>query len=334
MLAFALAAKPLVAAQNGKSSTSQSSRTQSAAPKSSASYLSIPTLASSINMDVRKTSDGKRLHYTVSSKWCTLEFDEGKRICKVNGVQIQLSSEILQQRGALYISNSDYRKMIEPLILPQDFKPVPKLKVIMIDPGHGGNDSGAENKTLKIKEKLITLDLALKLKDELEDRGYTVYLTRNKDVYPDLEERPAMANKKNADLFISLHFNAASDSSVHGAETYILPPLGQASSTGNEGDGQVIAGNKFDAWNVIAGYYVQRELSRSVGTADRGLRRARFAVLRPLQCPGMLIESGYVSNPGECYKLSNATYRRKLADSIADAVDAYGKTLKRISDSQ
>lgn len=305
-----------------------------AARKGSASYLAIPTLASSLDMNVKKTSDGKRLHYAVSSRWCSFEFDEGKRMCKVNGVRMQLSHSILQQRGTLYISNSDYRKMIEPLVMPQNFRPAPKLKVIMLDPGHGGKDSGAENSTLKVKEKHLTLDLALKLKDELEDRGYTVLLTRNKDVYPDLDSRPDLANKKRVDLFISLHFNASGDPKVHGAETYILPPYGQPSSSGNGGGDDVLPGNKYDAWNVVAAYYVQRELSRNIGTEDRGIRRARFAVLRPLRCPGLLIESAYLSNSAECYKVASASYRSRLAKSIADAVDGYGRTLKRVTNAQ
>ena len=321
LLTLSLVVQPLGAAQK-------------ASPKPTTSYLSIPTLASSVGMEVRKTTDGKHLHYTVSSRWCRVEFDEGKRMCAVNGVRMQLSRSILEQRGALYISNSDYRKMIEPLILPQNFRPAPKLKTIMLDPGHGGNDSGAENKAQKVKEKNLTLDLALKLKDELEDRGYTVYLTRNKDRFIELDNRPGLANKKNADLFISLHFNASTDSKVHGVETYILPPYGQPSNSGNDGGDSVLPGNKYDPWNIIAAYYVQRELTSNVGTLDRGLRRARYAVLRPLTCPGMLIESGYLSNQAECYKLSTDTYRSKLARSIANAVDAYGKTLKRVSDAQ
>jgi N-acetylmuramoyl-L-alanine amidase len=318
VLTILFALQPLVAAQK----------------KGSSSYLAIPTLASSLDMNVKKTSDGKRVHYAVSNRWCSLEFDEGKRMCQVNGVQIQLSHPIIQQHGTLYISNSDYRKMVEPLVMPQNFRPAPQLKIIMLDPGHGGKDSGAENKSLKVKEKQMTLDLALKLKDELEDRGYTVLLTRNKDTFIELDDRPDFANKKCADLFISLHFNASEDEKVHGAETYILPPYGQPSSSGNDGGDAVLPGNKHDAWNVIAGYYVQKELTRNVGTEDRGLRRARFVVLRPLRCPGMLIESGYLSNSAECYKVASASYRSRLAKSIADAVDGYGRTLKRVTNAQ
>jgi N-acetylmuramoyl-L-alanine amidase len=295
--------------------------------------MSLNSIASKVGMSISKSMNGELLHYTLASRFCRVEVDEGKRMCLVNGVSIQLSRDIVQQGSSLYISSSDYHKMIEPLITPQNFLPAPKLKVIVLDPGHGGRDDGATNKTLRIREKDITLDIALKLKDELEERGYTVYLTRNKDKYVDLDARPAMANKIDADLFISLHFNATLDPRVHGAETYVLPPNGQPSSSGNDGDGAELSGNRFDAWNIIAGYYVQRELGKNIGTVDRGLRRARYAVLRPLDCPGMLIESGYVTNPGECYKLSTAAYRSKLADSIADAVDAYGKTLKRLNDS-
>jgi N-acetylmuramoyl-L-alanine amidase len=267
----------------------------------------------------------------VTSKAVSIELEEGKRTILVNNVLIYLARPVLLRGGSLYISASDYHKTVEPLLLPQRFSPVPRLKIIVIDPGHGGRDDGAQNKALQLKEKILTLDLANRLKSQLNDRGYTVYLTRTSDTYVELENRADTANRRNADLFISLHLNASTDTSVRGAETYILPPFGQPSSTGTDGDGEHLSGNQYDAWSAIAGYYVQKELSGDVGATDRGLRRARFVVLRDLDCPGMLIESGYITNQGEGYKLSTAAYRQRVVQGIADAVDAYASALKRLS---
>jgi N-acetylmuramoyl-L-alanine amidase len=297
-------------------------------------YLPASKVAAAMGMDVTKSSDGKKLTYKISSKWSTIIIDEGRRTCTVNGIQIYLSRPILMRGGSLYMSDSDFHKCIEPLLMPQKFAPAPVLKTIVIDAGHGGKDNGAENKALGMKEKNLTLDLAGRLKSELESRGYTVIMTRTRDEFVDLDDRPAIANKARADFFISLHFNASQDTSVKGAETYILAPIGEPSSNGTYEYWPRLPGNANDTWNVIAGYYVQRELVNSIGATDRGLRRARFAVLRTLDCPGMLVESGYVSNPGECAKLGRPSYRADLANSIADALDAYARTLKRVNGSK
>jgi N-acetylmuramoyl-L-alanine amidase len=294
-------------------------------------YLPASKVAAAMGMEVTKSSDGKKLTYKISSKWSTILIDEGRRTCTVNGILIYLSRPILMRGGSLYMADSDFHKCIEPLLMPQKFAPAPILKTIVIDAGHGGKDNGAENKTLGIKEKNLTLDLAGRLKDELESRGYTVVMTRTRDEFIDLDDRPAIANKAKADFFICLHFNASTDTSVRGAETYIIAPNGEPSSNGSNEYWPKLPGNAADTWNVIAGYYVQRELVNSIGATDRGLRRARFAVLRTLNCPGMLVEGGYVSNPGECVKLGSPTYRSNLARSIADALDAYARTLKRVN---
>jgi N-acetylmuramoyl-L-alanine amidase len=297
-------------------------------------YIQASKVATSMGMDVTKTQDDGKLTYRISSKWSSIVIEEGRRTCTVNGIMIYLSQPVIMRSGILYVSDSDFHKNFEPLLLPQRFAPAPTLKTIVIDPGHGGRDNGAENKALRLKEKTLTLDMAVRLKTELEDRGYKVYLTRSKDEFIELDDRPALANKLKADLFISLHLNASTDSTVKGAETYILAPFGQPSSNGSNDSWPVLPGNSDDEWNVLAGYYVQRELVNNIGATDRGLRRSRFAVLRTLKCPGMLIESGYISNKIEGSKLGGRSYRSDIIDSIANAIDAYARTIKRVTDMQ
>ena len=295
------------------------------------SFVSVANLAATVGMKVRSTGPSGHTHYTLSSDWATIEIEEGKRTCTLNGVTLHLARPPITRGTLLYMMRGDYEKTLQPLILPQRSPAPPRLRTIAIDAGHGGRDNGAENKSLRLREKDLTLDLAMRLKALLEDRGYNVVLTRSRDEFIALDDRPARAARAGADLFISLHLNASTDTSVRGAETYILPPAGQPSTGGEGGDFSLQPGNRFDEWSVVAAYYVQRGLENSVGAQDRGVRRARFAVLRPLTCPGMLIESGFVSNSAEGAQLGSAAYRQKIASAIADAVDAYSRTLRRVA---
>ena len=171
----------------------------------------------------------------------------------------------------------------------QQFRPRPGLRRIVIDAGHGGKDSGACNESHAQQEKQLTLDVASRLKRMLEQVGYEVIMTRTSDVYIPLDQRPAMANRADADLFLSLHFNAAASSAAQGFETFALTPQYQASSKYSRPstrDNTRYQGNAQDPWNTLAAYHVQRALVRRLGGPDRGLKRARFLVLKHLDCPG------------------------------------------------
>lgn len=298
----------------------------------SGGYLSVPHLAASLGMKAVRSGSDKSIHYELTSKWTSIKMEEGKRVCTVNGVQMMLSTPLRAKDGILYISRIDYAKSLKPLLLPQTCTPVPEIRRIVLDPGHGGKDNGAENKHLKLREKDLTLSTAFLLKKELEKRGYTVLMTRETDTFIDLDKRPQKAHALHADLFISLHYNASTDPAVNGAETHILPPDGQVSTSGNIGSWGELSGNDHDEWNVIAAYYVQRELVNTLGEQDRGVRRSRFAVLRTLKCPGMLVESGFISNTQEGRKISGEAYRQRIAAAIARAVDAYARTIKKAAE--
>ena len=174
----------------------------------------------------------------------------------------------------------------------------PALRRIVIDAGHGGNDSGAKNDAYRLHEKNLTLDVSQRLKSMLERRGYEVIMTRERDVFIPLERRPQIANRAKGDLFISIHFNSAARTTAEGYETFALTPQYQASSKYSEpgrGDNRRYDGNNQDPWNTLLGYHAQRSLVETMGGTDRGLKRARFLVLKHLNCPGVLLELGFVS---------------------------------------
>jgi N-acetylmuramoyl-L-alanine amidase len=202
---------------------------------------------------------------------------------------------------------------------------------ICLDPGHGGRDSG--NHIGSHLEKAYTLLLAQELAAQLTRAGYKVTLTRNSDNFIELGDRPEIAKKRSADLFISLHFNSApnSASTVRGAEVYCMTPVG-APSTNARGEGAGAGwypGNRLNDKNVFLAYQLQKSVTKSLGAEDRGLHRARFAVLRDATMPAVLIEAGFMSNPSEGRKIFDAGYRRQTAKAIVEGIAAYRNSVEQ-----
>lgn len=290
-------------------------------------YVSLPDVATRFGMDHRWVQSGKQA--AVRSQWTDLRFTLHQKDFTYNGSKIYLGQPVALHAGVLHISEIDYQHTLKPLFFPQQFDPKPKLYHIVLDPGHGGNDSGAQNKELKLKEKHLAMDLTKRVQSRLEKLGYKVTLTRTTDDYVSLEDRPAFANRVNADLFLSLHFNAVGSSKVDGIETFILTPPGHASTNASSADGRTYPGNADAPWSLIAGHHIQSSLIEKTGADDRGLKRARFAVLKPLNCPGVLIEGGFVTHPTEGRNIGSAAYRDKLADAIVEGVLKYQKAINR-----
>jgi N-acetylmuramoyl-L-alanine amidase len=167
---------------------------------------------------------------------------------------------------------------------------------IILDAGHGGSDSGATNKGYK--EKDITLNLALKIGALLNN--HEIIYTRKNDKYISLNERCNISNKANADLFISIHVNSATNKNAKGIETF-------AYSTKSKG-------------HEVA-QRVQRNLIEVTKATDRGVKTSDFKVLRSTKAPAILIEVGFISNVEELEKLINDTYQFKLCDAIARAIN-------------
>lgn len=304
-----------------------------AAEEAQAQYHSASRLATLLGMKAESRTPGEKLEITLSGQGSSIVLKESQRSCTINGIVVHFSKAVIKRHGTLYISDNDYHKTIKPLLLPQQLAPPKGSLRIVLDPGHGGKDNGAENNALKLKEKNLTLSLAKTLKPILEKRGYKVFLTREKDDFIELADRPKKSNALKADLFISLHFNASPTASVRGVETFILVPAGQVATSGaSYKDNAKQPGNDWDEWNMLLGYYVQKQMAEKLGSPDRGLKRARFAVLRDLNCPGVLVEGGFVSNASEGATIGSSAHRQKLATCIADAVDAYARTMKRVQD--
>jgi N-acetylmuramoyl-L-alanine amidase len=260
-----------------------------------------------------------------TNRTARLVFDKDSRMVEVNGTDVALSFPVAADHGALLVAQMDLNTAIRPLLFPPRFADAKRITTICLDPGHGGKDTG--NHTFWHSEKTYTLALALELRDQLQKAGFNVILTRSKDAYVDLPDRPVLANRRGADLFVSLHFNATptGKNEVEGPQTYCITPVG-ASSTDAQGEGAnfgATVANRCEDKSLLLAYQVQKSLVRNLGAKDRGVRRARYWVLRDAMMPAILVEGGYMTHPAESKKIYTAAYRHQMAQAIVIGILTY-----------
>jgi N-acetylmuramoyl-L-alanine amidase len=263
--------------------------------------------------------------YALGSKNGVMVLGIGSLGATWNGIQISLGFTPEFIDGEVFLHGLDLQKNLEPLLCepPLTFG---TNRVIVIDPGHGGNNSGTISVLDRRLEKEFTLDWARRLAPLLETNGWKVFLTRASDVTVSNSDRVVFAGAHHADLFISLHFNSTSDrgKKTGGLETYCITPTGMPSTlTRGFADpwSEHLPNNALDAQNLQLALRVHGALLRATGIEDRGVRRSRFnTVLRGQNCPAILIEGGYLSNPREAAQIESAEYRQKLAEAVAAAL--------------
>ena len=262
--------------------------------------------------------------YALTSGNGEFVFAIGSRYATWNNREVNLGFEPEMIDGEVFLHGLDLQKNVEPLVCekPLSFN---NGHVIVIDPGHGGMNSGTISVMDHRPEKEFTLDLAKRLKPLLEEQGWKVFLTRTDDYDLALSNRVAFAEEHHADLFISLHFNSsAPDKKQSGLETYCLTPTGMPSTvTRGFADpwSENLPNNNFDAQNLQLAVRLHNALLRTDGENDRGVRRVRFSgVLRGQNRPAILIEGGYLSNPVEAEKIENPDFRQRMAETIAEAL--------------
>ncbi len=280
---------------------------------------------------------GYKAAYEAGKKTLTLTSAAGRIVIEVDsreaslhGMRVFLGEPVLVHKGAIHVATIDLDRFIGPILRPAQV-PARPLRTIVIDPGHGGNDTGTQNKPGKYDEKVFTLDVAKRLQRLLDGSGWKIVLTRTDDRFVALPARAEIANKANADLFVSIHFNAvANNPSVKGTETYVLTPRFQRSTSSPlpaPEDKIEQVGNRHDAWSAVLGAQMHRQLLAKLKTEDRGYKRARFAVLRLVDCPAVLVEAGYLSNDVEARKLASESYRGDIAEALAAAIQGYAEAL-------
>lgn len=222
-----------------------------------------------------------------------------------------------------------------------------KIKTVVIDAGHGGHDPGAIGPS-GLKEKDVNLKIAKRLKEKLLKEGKqfgieNVYLTRNNDRFIPLEERTAIAKKKKADLFISIHCNAAKDKRAYGIETYILSftndkealaVAARENATTTQGISNLksivqkyLLSSKIEESKKFAGY-VQGSIVSNVSrkyskVKNKGVKKAPFIVLIGADIPSILVETSFISNPTEEKRLKSSSYIDRITNGIILGIKKY-----------
>lgn len=273
----------------------------------------------------RRLSNSPVTTYAIGSSNGVMVLGIGSLGATWNGIEINLGFGPQFIDGEVFLHGLDLQKNLEPLLCEPPISFPQANRVIVIDPGHGGSNTGTHSVLDGRFEKEFTLDWAKRLKPLLETNGWKVFLTRTNDTDISLSNRVAFAESHHADLFVSLHFNSgAPDTKQAGLETYCLTPTGMPSTlTRGFADPwfENLPNNAFDAQNLQFAVRMHAALLRATGEEDRGIRRARFiGVLRGQKRPAILIEAGYLSNPAEAKLIESADYRQKLAEAFANAL--------------
>ncbi|HKK83261.1 MAG TPA: N-acetylmuramoyl-L-alanine amidase family protein [Atribacterota bacterium] len=220
--------------------------------------------------------------------------------------------------------------------------------VVVIDPGHGGSQPGAIGPS-GLKEKDVVLDVALRLKRMLQNDGFSIHMTREKDVDVSLESRPLMALQKEADVFISIHINSVFQKGSHtarGVETYVLSSKYIGASAKDVADrenkanqyhnyenqviNQIIADLEESAsidFSLDLADMVQKRLVQHTGLGNRGVKQAPFIVLKGVNMAAVLVEVGFICNPNEEKLLKTSEFREKIAQALSQSVKDYLKNM-------
>lgn len=261
---------------------------------------------------------------TFRNEYTELTFELNSRRIRVNGAVVWLHEPILAGRRDWQIAAVDIEHVVDPLLRPNRALAKVGFQRIMIDPGHGGTDPGARGE-LGTVEKDLVLEISLRVAELLRRAGNEVHLTRARDEFISLSNRVDRAKEIEADLFVSIHFNSAANREAKGTETFVLPAAGfpGTSDQAVHPPPPRLPGNAFDPGSQLLAYAIQRNVLKRTGNEDRGIKRARFYVLREAPCPAVLFEGAFLSNPGDARNLHRPEYKEQMARGIAEGIIDY-----------
>jgi N-acetylmuramoyl-L-alanine amidase len=267
-----------------------------------------------------------RVSHTVSlrSERRGIRAQAGTSELYINGVRFVTDFPIVSNGDDELISAMDVSKIIEPIMRPNRLRNAQKIQTVILDPGHGGIDQGASNRWGS--EKMFTLDVAMHARSHLQRAGYKVEMTRTRDNSVPLEDRVNFANRFRDAVFVSIHFNWSG--LAEGLESYALAPEGVPSNAANEshvssGDVRACPGNIQDEHNVALTAAIHAMVLSRMSMFDRGVKHARFHVLRGVRIPAVLIECGFLSNTVEGQRIATAQFRQDIALAIAQGIQNY-----------
>src|SRR5205809_4420732 len=286
-------------------------------------YLSIDNISRFYGLPAGVAGAGDKIRFeTVKNP---LEFVSGSREAMINGARSWLCFPVLEQDGKYLVSRTDVAKTIEPLVRPHRASNVGRLETVVLDPGHGGYDKGQVSRLGY--EKDFALDVARRLRPLLQAKGLRVIMTREGDYFVPLEVRAQIANKARNSIFVSIHFNGTNDDpDATGFEIFSFTPRGAPSTSDSAVRSNAFnmqPGSQVDAQSMALSACIYHSLLGHIPEYDRGIKRARFAVLRLTKVPAVLIEGGFLTERGEGRLIANKDWRGKLAAAVGVGIESY-----------
>jgi N-acetylmuramoyl-L-alanine amidase len=321
-------------------------------------YVRASTVARQLNMRMSRDRASGRVVLRGNSDSGPVEavVSPGFNTAWINGRQYRLSRPSRYYGSDVLVDPALGRTLRAALTVEQA---VPGLRTVVhkvvLDPGHGGKDPGCIGPR-GVREKDVNLGVAMELAGILRSRGVTVVLTRTTDVFIELEDRSRIANREQPDLFISIHADAAERTTAEGSTTFFVEEefthrgqhydlldravLAARDATLNVSHvGATPPGGAVNLalWQILLAEYrqesrqlaeaIQKRLPGATGQSDRGVREARYAVLKWTYAPAVLVEVGFLSNPYWESRLGDPRFRRQTAQAIADAIADFDRQL-------
>jgi N-acetylmuramoyl-L-alanine amidase len=282
----------------------------------------------------------------------TFAFYVGMDYAAINGRPEKLTSPVVFYEGSVAIPADFAIEEISKVLSPPPIAEGPRppvtqkylIRKVVIDPGHGGNDPGAIGRT-GLKEKDLVLDIGKRVKEQLNENGVDVVMTRDRDTFIPLEKRSKIANEGDVDFFVSIHANSAKLKGARGFEVYYLSTAVDDNARAVEAAENSFL--KFDdssfqrhntdleatLWDLVytenrqesveLAKYIAKAVDGSTSLHNRGVKSARFYVLRGSQMPSVLVEVGFISNPAEEKNLKDSAYRQAIATAITKGILNY-----------
>jgi len=291
-------------------------------------YLSTDNIAKFYSLTSATDATGKSV--ILGNERNQLQFTLDTREATVNGLRNWLCFPVVGRDGKFLVSRIDLAKTLEPQLRPHLLQRTGTLHTVVLDAGHGGFDKGALSPYGN--EKTYALDVVRRLRPLLQAQGFKVILTRENDVFLPLELRARIANQTTDSIFVSIHFNATSNRDANGFEIFSLTPRGAPSTSDdalaltfvNMQEGSLVDTSSFElstaVYHSMIGHFPE---------FDRGIKRARFAVLRHTKIPAILVEGGFLSQTNDSKLIANPAWRDKLAQSISIGIDNYRNATER-----
>jgi len=286
-------------------------------------YLSVDNIARFYRLLAEVAPSGAKIR--LETVMNPLEFVRGSREVMINGARCWLCFPLIEQNGKFLVSRTDVAKTIEPQLRPHRIPNAGKVETVVLDPGHGGHDRGAVCRYGY--EKDFALDVARKLRPLLQAKGLRVIMTREGDYFVPLEVRAQIANAARNSIFVSIHFNATDrDPNATGFEIFSFTPRGAPSTSDDWVTPTALsmqAGSEVDGQSMALSACIYHSLLGHIPEFDRGIKRARFAVLRLTRVPAVLIEGGFLTERGESQLIAKKDWRGKLAQAIGVGIENY-----------